>query len=521
VILLSENLKESEPLLFSYTAFAGLYFLMTWLALYPSVVFGYFFFLYFPFSFNIFYLLSLIPLFFGLYGIALLSALISTRTGIWVVHKRIVYPKFGTYPFLMKDPQTRAFILKGNIKNFARWLFGIFHLNFLRVFWLRRMGVKIGKNVKLADSTEDEEFIEIGENTFFSKYGGITGHMYDNAYLTILKSVVGKNCIFDHLGGSVGGTIGDNSICKPITVAMKGIVCRGNAIYQGIPPKKIGEYSDLSPADMASMKQKIRAFDKTDFIKEKNAPIKINEIKLFFIKLIIVLGGSLFAIIFPYLYSLFFRTFYSSNNHLLNIALLIPIPIIFLIALALFITGITVFTKLFLVYYNRKADIPEGYYELDDPRAKYFKIKYCLRRFGLRIFDGSPLKIIDTFALRFWGNLKLGKNVKVSDAKIDPQYVEIGDFTQIGQGTRLHTHDIIEGKLYIQTVKIGKNVLIGDYSHIKPGVEIADGSISALGTWFSQNQKCKHRALYLGKPAVEVPIEVVSRSTGAKAKYVD
>jgi acetyltransferase-like isoleucine patch superfamily enzyme len=186
-----------------------------------------------------------------------------------------------------------------------------------------------------------------------------------------------------------------------------------------------------------------------------------------------------------------------------------------------FVAGATIIIKILLFYYNRKGEIPEGTYELDDPRARIFKIKYMLRIFGLKIFHATPFKIADTFALRFWGNVKLGKDVKMDDSITDPQYLEIGDYSQISAMARVHTHDIINGKLYIKRTKIGNRVIIGGYAHLKPGVEIADGSIAGIAAWFRKNRKCKRTALWLGKPAFELPIEFMQKSVRAKDRFVD
>ncbi|MHA1324242.1 MAG: DapH/DapD/GlmU-related protein [Candidatus Helarchaeota archaeon] len=521
--VLEKNSKDFkiEPFSFNIWFFIGLYFLMIWLSLFPSVLVGYWYFLTFPFSFDPIYLLMLVPLFFVLYGITLGSALLFTKIGIWIVHKRVAYPKIGTYRITMKDPQTRAFTIKGNIKHLPRWFYYFFHLEFLRVFWLRQMGVKIGKNVKLGMYILDEEFIEIGDNVFMAKNSILPGHLMDNESFTFNRTIIGKNCIFHPISGAVGATVGENSIFLPITGAMKGHICRGNAIYEGVPCKKVGEYSDLSPEDIEEMKRKIKAEDKIDYIKKKNAPIRINTTKLFLMKIAIVLGGCLFGLFIPYLYGLLFQSFYDPSNPFLTFALLALIPIVFLISLGFFVVGTTLFTKIFIAYYDHKGEIPEGTYDLDDPRAKWFKIKYFLRLFGLRLFRGSPFRVADTYAMRFWGNVKLGKDVWMDYGIIDPQYIEIGDYTHIGQGARIHTHDIIDGKLLIKKVKIGKHCLIGTYCHIKPGVQIADGSICAVAAWFRKNKKCKRPALWIGKPAFELPIEMVTKSARVEGRYVD
>ncbi|NVM28967.1 MAG: hypothetical protein HWN65_08985 [Candidatus Helarchaeota archaeon] len=518
---MSEKTDEIEPVTLSLTYFVLLFFVMAWVSLFPSVLFGYWFFITFPFSFNPIYLLSLIPLFFALYGIALLSSLIFTKLGIWIIHKRITYPEVGTYRVSMDEPQTRAFMIKINIRSFGRWLYYFFHLKFLRAFWMRQQGVKIGKNVKLAKYIEDEEFQEFGDNTYMAKSVGFSGHMMDNEYLVVTETIVGKNCIFEHLSGGVGATIGDNSVFRELTGAMKGYVCRGNAIYQGIPCKKIGEYSDLSPAEIEEVKQKIREKDKTNYIKRKNAPIKISGAKLFTMKLLIVIGGCLFALLFLYLYSILFQAFYSPTNHLLNIAFLTLVPFIFIITLGFFSVGTTLFTKIFLAYYDHKAEIPEGYYELDDPRAKIFKIKYLLRLFGLRLFRAMPFKVGDTFVMRFWGNVTFGNYIVIENAIVDPQYLELGDNVVMAAGARIHTHDIIKGKLYIKKVKIGKNSILGGCCHIKPGVELPARSIVAAAAWFRKNRKCKRPALWMGKPAFELPLIALTGSTGIKKKVVD
>ncbi len=518
---LTEAVEEPEPFTFRIAYFIGLYFLMAFLGLFPSVLVGYWFFTTYPFSFNPLYLLALIPLFLALYGIALLSSLLWTKAVIWIVNKRITPPAPGSYPKTMKNLGFRGFTIRANIRGFGMWLFYFFHLNFLRAIWLRQMGVKIGKNVRLPAFVQDEEFVKLGDNCFFGARGTLTGsHLMDQTTLTVSPTDVGKNCIFQNISGTIGATIGENSIIKPVTGILKGQICRGNAIYQGVPCKKVAD-NDLSPEEIEKIKQTIRENDKLDFIKRKNAPIQMNSTKLLLIKVVIVIGGLLFGFIFLLLYALFFQAFYSPTNHLINIALLTLVPAIFLIIPAFFIMGTTIFTKIFLVYYDGKGEIPEGYYEVTDPKAKLFKLKYFIRLFGLRLFDGTPFKLANVFALKFWGNVKLGKNVKIADAIVDPQYVEIGDYTTIASYARIHTHTFIKGKLFIKKVKIGKNVIIGVYVHILPGVEIADGSVAAIGAWFRKNRKCKRPALWAGKPAYELPLSLLTKSARLEGKYVD
>ncbi len=511
---------ESESFTVGLKYFVLLFFGMVWIGLFPSVILGYWYFRTFPFTFELLYLILLIPVFLGLYGVALLSSLVATKVGIWLVHKRVAYPESGRYRLSMKEPQSRAWVYKANIKHFGRWLFYFFHLEFLRIFWLRRMGMKVGKHVKMAMHLADDEFQEVGDNTFMAERSGFAAHTLEADHLTIGEMKIGKNCIIEPIAGSVQGVIGDNSIFRQVTAVFKGQATRGNAIYQGIPIKKIGE-NNLTPAEIGELKRKIRTLDKMDYIKQKNRPIKISETRLLIMKILIICGGCLFTATFLYLILLFMPNLLIADNWLLNFLGLALVPIIFIIALGFFVVGTTIFTKIFLVYYDRKAEIPEGEYELTDPRAQYFKIKYLLRLFGLRIFRASLFSIADTFVMRFWGTVKFGKNVELDHAFIDPQYLEVGDNSIIGTAARVHTHDIIDGKLYVKRVKIGKGVLIGTFAHICLGVELADKSIVAVGVWMRKNRRCRKPALWIGKPVIELPLEFMQDRGKKSLKYVD
>ncbi len=382
------------------------------------------------------------------------------------------------------------------------------------------MGIKIGKNVKLPEFILDDDLIEVGDNVFCAKHFCISGHLMDQDTVTFHPTIIGNNIIFRNYGGTVGSIIGDNSIFLNWSAIMKGYICRGNSIYEGVPCKKIRD-NDLTPEEIQELKKEIIKADKTNYINRKNAPIKISGAKLTLMKVCIVLGGLILGVFTPFLYSLLFRLAYSPTTHFTNILVLMLVPFIFLISLGFGIVGTTLFTKIFIAYYDQKGEIPEGYYELDDPRAKWFKIKYFLRLFGLRIFRGTPFKITDTFAMRFWGHVDLADNVKMDDSFADPQYLEVDENTQIAMGARVHTHDLIKGKLYIKKVKIGKNVIVGVYAHIKPGVEIADGSVLGTGAWMRKNRKCKRPALWLGKPAYELPLILVTKAAHLDGKYID
>lgn len=89
--------------------------------------------------------------------------------------------------------------------------------------------------------------------------------------------------------------------------------------------------------------------------------------------------------------------------------------------------------------------------------------------------------------------VKIGKDVAISpDVILDPffpELIEIDDGTLIGWGTRIFTHEFWLDRVRIDKVKIGKNVFIGGFSVIRPGVNIGKNSVIASNSFVNKNVK--------------------------------
>ncbi|MFX1295339.1 MAG: hypothetical protein ACFFD2_10865, partial [Promethearchaeota archaeon] len=77
--------------------------------------------------------------------------------------------------------------------------------------------------------------------------------------------------------------------------------------------------------------------------------------------------------------------------------------------------------------------------------------------------------------------------------------------------SRVHTHNIIDGKLVLKRVKIGDNVMVGGVSHIDVGCEIGTGTLLGIATYCKPNKKLKPNALYLGNPAMKYPKDLLKK----------
>jgi acetyltransferase-like isoleucine patch superfamily enzyme len=77
--------------------------------------------------------------------------------------------------------------------------------------------------------------------------------------------------------------------------------------------------------------------------------------------------------------------------------------------------------------------------------------------------------------------VKIGKDVAISPGTlIDPFYPElitIGDGSIIGWDSKLLTHEYLIDEILIGEIKIGRKVLIGNSSIVRPGTVIGDEAI--------------------------------------------
>ncbi len=128
-------------------------------------------------------------------------------------------------------------------------LFGKFtRSNHLYVLFLRAMGAKIGKHVIVNSNTVyDHDMLEIGDYTVIGGDAAIIGHVGEKGKLVREKIRIGKHCTIDQYTTVFPGvTIGDNCHVGAMSLVPKGAVLDSNAVYGGVPVRKI---KDLTPAD--------------------------------------------------------------------------------------------------------------------------------------------------------------------------------------------------------------------------------------------------------------------------------
>lgn len=99
---------------------------------------------------------------------------------------------------------------------------------------------------------------------------------------------------------------------------------------------------------------------------------------------------------------------------------------------------------------------------------------------------------------------KIGKGVIMAGMIVEPQMVEIGDYSNIGGMAFIMAHAIVKDKVILKHITIGNRVAIGAHAVIMPGVEIGDGSIIGAGAIVLTDTIIPSNEVWGGVPAIKI-----------------
>ncbi|NVM01788.1 MAG: hypothetical protein HWN67_05610 [Candidatus Helarchaeota archaeon] len=515
---MSKSLKKGQ---FNWKWVVVLFLLIGEVSFYPSLLLGYIFFTEYGINLNNLVDIAITLIFFiSNYFLILFLSLGITIFIIFLINLKIP-PKFGSYENSINNPNLYAWRVKNTLRSFSRWLWEMNRLSIFRVFYLRRMGLKIGKNVRLGKYILEDDFMEIGDSTFMGKNTIISGHLIDPFKFTVYKTKIGKNCIFGNWTGLVGADIGDKSIIlgnlSNTSVGLNGISCKGNGIYRGMPIKQIGQSNHLTTKQIRNIKKLIKNQEKFNFYEStistiKNPSVK-TKIKLILGKVFITFGGVMFSFLINFLY-IFLIIFlgFPTGDTLLDALYLIPIPMIFIVSLGFFIAGTGATTRLLIAFHHKSAgQIKEGEYDLDDPKLKSWKTVYLWKQFSLDLTHKTPLGYGDTIILQTY-LCKINRNVQMIKALVDPEFLKIGKDSQCAAFAIIRSHYIQDNKIIFKQTEIGENVMIGSLAYIGAGAKIGDNTVIGIGAYIPENTVCEPNSLYIGNPARRLPLSAISNN---------
>lgn len=160
------------------------------------------------------------------------------------------------------------------------------------------------------------------------------------------------------------------------------------------------------------------------------------------------------------------------------------------------------FTILLFRLHQRVAPIPSGNIKpgsAEEHTAFVYMLHYILL-FNPLIFSRLLPYPLLGLLLRVLG-AKMGKNSFCSGLMMDPQFIQIGNNSLIGNDAMLIAH-VIEGDvLAYEPIVIGNNVTIGARAIIMAGVTIEDGAIVGVQSVVSKGCHIRREETWVGCPA--------------------
>ena len=99
---------------------------------------------------------------------------------------------------------------------------------------------------------------------------------------------------------------------------------------------------------------------------------------------------------------------------------------------------------------------------------------------------------------------KIGRHVLIAGKIVEPQMVEIGDNSIVGDTSLLMAHAMSQDKVILKRIVLGDFVTVGAHAIVMPGVRIGDRSIVAVGSVVPMDTVIPADELWGGIPAVKI-----------------
>ena len=190
--------------------------------------------------------------------------------------------------------------------------------------------------------------------------------------------------------------------------------------------------------------------------------------------------------------------------------LLVPLNIygnIFLFSLSIILFSAVVNKTLNLMHAPR-----EGVFEKGSKDWKYMHRRFWTAYFPIWLARALPLPWLDVLVYRLFG-VRIGKNVVTYEGYIDPELIEIGDFTMTSLNICIFSHLIYQDKVIIKRVKIGEACIIGPQSIVTPGTILNDRAVLGANSYTYLSQKLESDLIHVGTPAtITFPVQSLEKS---------
>jgi hypothetical protein len=189
------------------------------------------------------------------------------------------------------------------------------------------------------------------------------------------------------------------------------------------------------------------------------------------------------------------------NNWILTMFLL---PFWLFIFYFIFIFGIAIFSKAFLLIINMVHKPREGVFraEKGNQDFEFWRLRIELKKLALWLMNNSPLPWIVMWGFRWFG-VKIDFSSHLQDAWVDTDFINFGRKVTIGQGSVVMSSMVVGKYLIIKKVVFGDYTVAGGVSNIAPGTLMGVDSVMGAFTNTNFNQFLEPGWIYVGLPAMK------------------
>ena len=175
------------------------------------------------------------------------------------------------------------------------------------------------------------------------------------------------------------------------------------------------------------------------------------------------------------------------------------IPVWLFILYFIFVFGIAISTKAFLVIINMVHKPKEGVFRAEegDRDYEFWRLRVELKKLVFWFMNNGPLPWIVMWGFR-WMGIKADFSSHMQDAWADGGFIEFGRNITVGQGAVVMSSMIVGKYLIIKKVILGDYAVVGGLDLISPGTVIGKESVTGTFSATIPNQYIEPGWIYLG-----------------------
>ena len=161
---------------------------------------------------------------------------------------------------------------------------------------------------------------------------------------------------------------------------------------------------------------------------------------------------------------------------------------------------------------NKFSPPKEGVFNRGSKEWKYTHRRFWNAYFPIWLARAIPIPWSDIFVYRLYG-VSIGKNVVAYEGYIDPEFIEIGDYTMTSLNICIFSHLIYQDRIIIKRVKIGKACVVGPQTIVSPGTIMQDGAVLGANSYTWIGQELESDLIHVGTPvSMNFPIQSLEES---------